>query len=51
MGSDSGFRFSVFGFRRLLTASAFGFPQSALIASFEVSNLKSQIRGATGGLR
>jgi hypothetical protein len=49
MRSDWGFQFSVFGFRRLRTALALCIPLASLIASFEISNLKSQIRAALGG--
>ncbi len=48
MRSDQGFRFSVFGFQRLRVISAIFFLLSAF-DSFEISNLKSQIRAAAGG--
>jgi hypothetical protein len=71
MGSERGFRFSVFGFRKLWREiSVFRFQclenrcdtqfstlaltlelDSSPLNSFEISNLKSQIRAAHGGRR
>lgn len=49
MESKESVQFTVFSVQKLETASVFRFPLAALIASFEISNLKSQIRAALGG--
>ena len=48
MSNDLGFQFSVFGVQKLPVISASGYLFSAF-DPYEISNLKSHIRGAQGG--